>query len=185
METRFKWPTGQVCLLLILGTHVLLQTLVIYLLTTFYMYLRSTGTFSLFTSLTDNNVFVEFHHGYFLVKDQDTKTILFRGRGDDGLYSLANRKPSQVLLSTKITQELWHQRLGHPSISVVHRILQSNNIAVASNNSGLVCDACQQAKVHQLPFTSSLHVSSTPLELVFTDVWGTSSQICWGFQILC
>jgi hypothetical protein len=35
-----------------------------------------------------------------------------------------------------------------------------------------VCDACQQGKSHQLPFPKSVSVSKTPLELVFSDVWG-------------
>jgi hypothetical protein len=35
-----------------------------------------------------------------------------------------------------------------------------------------VCDACQKAKSHQLPYPKSSSVSSVPLELVFSDVWG-------------
>lgn len=38
-----------------------------------------------------------------------------------------------------------------------------------------VCDACQRAKSHQLPYSLSNHVSLSPLELVFSDVWGPSS----------
>jgi hypothetical protein len=35
-----------------------------------------------------------------------------------------------------------------------------------------LCDACQQAKSHQLPYSRSSSESSVPLELVFSDVWG-------------
>jgi hypothetical protein len=35
-----------------------------------------------------------------------------------------------------------------------------------------VCDACQQAKSHQLPCPKSFSTSKAPLELVFFDVWG-------------
>ena len=35
-----------------------------------------------------------------------------------------------------------------------------------------MCDACQQAKSHQLPHSRSQNKSSAPLELVFSDVWG-------------
>jgi hypothetical protein len=35
-----------------------------------------------------------------------------------------------------------------------------------------VCDACQKAKSHQLPFPKSLSVSHFPLALVFSDVLG-------------
>jgi hypothetical protein len=35
-----------------------------------------------------------------------------------------------------------------------------------------VCDACQQAKIHQLPYEASSRIFRFPLELVHTDVWG-------------
>jgi histone deacetylase 1/2 len=35
-----------------------------------------------------------------------------------------------------------------------------------------VCDPCQQAKSHQLPYPISTSVSTAPLQLVFSDVWG-------------
>jgi hypothetical protein len=40
----------------------------------------------------------------------------------------------------------------------------------------LVCDSCQQAKSHQLPYPSSTSVSTAPLQLVFSDVWGPASS---------
>jgi len=39
-----------------------------------------------------------------------------------------------------------------------------------------VCDACQQAKAHQLPYPKSVSQSSAPLELVFSDVWGQAIE---------
>jgi hypothetical protein len=35
-----------------------------------------------------------------------------------------------------------------------------------------VCDACQRAKSHQLPYPKSTSISNHPLELVFSDIWG-------------
>jgi hypothetical protein len=35
-----------------------------------------------------------------------------------------------------------------------------------------VCDGCQRAKSHQLPFPKSLSVTQVPLEFIFSDVWG-------------
>ena len=37
---------------------------------------------------------------------------------------------------------------------------------------GSVCDSCQMAKSHQLPYQKSASQSSFPLQLVFSDVWG-------------
>lgn len=53
----------------------------------------------------DNNAFLEFHPHYFFVKDRATKNILLKGRCKGGLYALPNNRPSQALLSAKITQE--------------------------------------------------------------------------------
>jgi hypothetical protein len=35
-----------------------------------------------------------------------------------------------------------------------------------------VCDAFEMAKSHQLPYSKSNKVSSSPLELIYSDVWG-------------
>ena len=42
----------------------------------------------------------------------------------------------------------------------------------SSENKESVCDACQCAKSHQLPYPKSNSVSHAPLELIFSDVWG-------------
>jgi histone deacetylase 1/2 len=35
-----------------------------------------------------------------------------------------------------------------------------------------VCDSCQKAKIHQLPYDRSNNISNSPLELIYSDVWG-------------
>jgi hypothetical protein len=49
----------------------------------------------------DNNVFFEIHHWFFLIKDQDTRSILLRGKCRDGLYPFAGIKFYQVLLPSQ------------------------------------------------------------------------------------
>ena len=67
-----------------------------------------------------------------------------------------------------------HSRLGHASSPVVKSVLSRHKLSFSSesNNSGVICDACQMAKSHQLSYPKSNSVSSKPFELVFTDVWG-------------
>jgi hypothetical protein len=68
---------------------------------------------------------------------------------------------------------MWHARLGHPSSSIVRFVLSKNSLPFLSDDSlDHVCDACQQAKSHQLPYTRSSSVSKAPLELIFSDIWG-------------
>jgi hypothetical protein len=52
-------------------------------------------------------------------------------------------------------------------------VLSKNSLPFSSSPSPeSVCDACQQAKSHQLPYPISTSTSKAPLELIFSDVWG-------------
>jgi hypothetical protein len=59
---------------------------------------------------------------------------------------------------------------------VVHQVLRDNNIPLSDSNKESVCDACQMAKSYQLPYPKSTSMSTFPLELVFSDVWGPASK---------
>jgi histone deacetylase 1/2 len=45
-----------------------------------------------------------------------------------------------------------------------------------------VCNSCQLAKSHQLPYASSIHRALSPLELICSDVWGPAPQSVGGFK---
>jgi hypothetical protein len=124
----------------------------------------------------DNHVFVEYHPYVFLVKDLVTRRVLLRGKCKGGLYpfpSLENAMSRCVLSTVRPSLTCWHDRLGHPSMIVVQKVLDANKISFAKEKSaGKVCDACQCARSHQLLFTRSISVSKAPLELVFSYVWG-------------
>jgi histone deacetylase 1/2 len=55
---------------------------------------------------------------------------------------------------------------------VVQQVLRKNKIAYTLGSTPYVCDSCQLAKSHQLPYPISSSVSTAPLEQVFSDVWG-------------
>lgn len=113
---------------------------------------------------------------FFLVKDQATKKVLLRGRCRVGMYPFppSSPEPRRTALSvTKPSTAMWHSRLGHPSSIIVQRIIHDHNLPYSSDkNNESVCDACQQAKSHQLPYTLSFSQSHAPLELVHSDVLG-------------
>ena len=75
-----------------------------------------------------------------------------------------------------------HARLGHPSSQVVKSILHLTNISCANESPLSVCNVCQLAKSHRLPYTSSSPRSSSPLELIFSDVWGHAPPFVGGFK---
>ena len=95
----------------------------------------------------DNNVFLEFHPFFFLIKDQVTKKILHRGVCIEGLYALLPKycqNNKQVYGAIKLSAERWHNRLGHPSFSTVHQILSRNKLpVVGERNLETICDSCQ------------------------------------------
>ncbi|WVZ90565.1 hypothetical protein U9M48_036856 [Paspalum notatum var. saurae] len=130
----------------------------------------------------DNSAFLEFHPDHFFIKDQVTKNIILRGRCHRGLYPLPSTHPiKQAFGAVKPSLSRWHSRLGHPSSSIVARIVSNNNLpfSVESNRES-VCDACQKAKSHQLPYHRSSSVSKYPLELVYSDVWGPAPRSVGG-----
>ncbi|WVZ77133.1 hypothetical protein U9M48_025033 [Paspalum notatum var. saurae] len=122
---------------------------------------------------TDNNVFLEFHPNFFLIKDQGSRSTLLRGPCKQGLYPLPTPHAKHAFGVSKPSIDKWHSRLGHPAIPIVQRVVRNFNLpCLDETNNKSVCDACQQAKSHQLPYPKSTSISSHPLELVFSDVWG-------------
>jgi histone deacetylase 1/2 len=122
----------------------------------------------------DNNVFIELHPYDLFVKDRDTREPVLRGRCHGGLYEIKAPIIKQALSSVKVSRDMWHSRLGHPASQIVQHVLHSHDLPSSheSNKIRPVCDACQQGKSHQLPFSLSTRVTKSPLEIIYSDVWG-------------
>lgn len=128
---------------------------------------------------TDNNAFLEFHPNCFFVKDQATRAIIHKGKCEGLSPIRSSSSPSQkhVFGATKPSVEGWHSRLGHPSFSIVDHVLRNNKLPfIKGSSKESICDACQRAKSHQLPYSKSNSVSTYPLELIFSDVWGRAPE---------
>ena len=125
----------------------------------------------------DNNAFLEFHPNHFSVKELEMRKTLLTGRCEGGLYPLKSSsnqiRNKQAYGVVKPSTSLWHSRLGHASTRVVQHVLSRNNLPfVRDSENKTVCDACQCGKSHQLPYSLSSRVSSGPLDLIHSDVWG-------------
>jgi hypothetical protein len=122
---------------------------------------------------SDHHAYLEFYPNHFLVKDQATKRTLFEGRCRNDLYPISSAHLKEALGATRSSPDLWHYCPGHLSFEIVKNVVSSNNLPfLVESNKGSVCDACQQAKSHQLPYLVSTSASSKPLELIFSNVWG-------------
>ena len=124
----------------------------------------------------DNDVFLEFHPFFFLIKDQATRRTLFKGPCHGGLYPLVpfstGSSSKHAFLTIKPSSSTWHCRLGHPPSFVVQQVLRKHTLSHSPEINPYICDSCQLAKSHQLPYPVSTSISSVPLEQVFSDVWG-------------
>ncbi|KAL3835707.1 hypothetical protein ACJIZ3_010443 [Penstemon smallii] len=132
-------------------------------------------------SMSDNNVYFEFHSSFFCVKDSRTKDLLLHGPTKDGMYVFpAPSSPPTAFVAERVSPDQWHSRLGHPSMSTVRHLIYKESLPIKGSSSSILCPACCQAKAHQLPYTPSHHRSSEPLQLLFTDVWGPSPSLSRG-----
>uniref|UniRef100_A0A0A9A915 GAG-pre-integrase domain-containing protein n=1 Tax=Arundo donax TaxID=35708 RepID=A0A0A9A915_ARUDO len=62
----------------------------------------------------------------------------------------------------------WRSQLGQPSSFILKQVVSRNNLPCLDESiEESVCDACQQAKSHQLPYPKSFSTSKFSLELVF------------------
>jgi hypothetical protein len=132
---------------------------------------------SVYRLSTDNPIFIEYHSRYFLVKDHSTRKVLLQDQCRGGFYpwpSLEWSSSRCAFMITKPTAVRWHDKLGHPSMIIVNKVIEENKLPCSSVefNKELVCGTRQQGKSHQLPFSKSFSVSQVHLELVHSDVWG-------------
>ncbi|KAL9995335.1 putative RNA-directed DNA polymerase [Helianthus debilis subsp. tardiflorus] len=120
----------------------------------------------------DNLVSVEFDPFGFSVKDFKTGRILTRHNSDDShLYPVT--APAHVPAPSVFTApapDSWHDRLGHPGVSIVD-FLASNKFIACNKTSCVFCNSCQLAKHKRLPFVLSNSTTILPFGIVHCDLW--------------
>ena len=116
---------------------------------------------------SSNPISVEFFSDRFHVKDLRTKAPLLKGPLKEGLYHFPSASPPQAFTTTIAFPS--HHILSHPSSRVFHHLTTSQQIKTSTVS---LCICCECSKAHKLPFKRSTLISSRPLELIYTDVWG-------------
>jgi len=138
----------------------------------------------------DNHCFFILTDSHYFIKDKLMGLTLLEGKSEGGLYPINTSKvvlPKtrllNALLGVKTSISVWHSRLGHPSSSIVHDLLNTHHLPFTGSFSNKeVCEPCQLAKSKQLPFPSSSRVSTAPLQLIHTDVWFSPVVSLSGFR---
>jgi len=85
-------------------------------------------------------------------------------------------------LSSGNVLNLWHDRLGYASFKIVKEVLNDCNIKQYFKDSEF-CLSCCLGKSHKLPFVASTSVYKSPLELVYSDVWGLAPVVSTGGHV--
>lgn len=76
------------------------------------------------------------------------------------------------MVGIKSSPVTWHKRLGHPNHQLLHRILKTQQLLMSKLDFlPNLCISCQLAKRRQLPFNNSQHVTTSPLEIIHSDIW--------------
>ncbi|KAM1079132.1 hypothetical protein ACFX2B_013731 [Malus domestica] len=130
-----------------------------------------------------STVIKPFLHPIKLNSDKATGRVLYKGLCSNGLYplsSLANVSPAssqsiasnKALLGQLVTSTTWHNRLGHPSNSIVSLMLHKSKVAFAKDPNPVLCLRCLEGKFYKLPFALSVNKSVTPFDVVHSDLWG-------------
>jgi hypothetical protein len=86
--------------------------------------------------------------------------------------SVSNSPIVNTISAQKISFATWHSRLGHPSSDVQRIVLNLCNIPFNNKTRLDFFSSCCLGKAHRLPSTPSQTTYCTPLELVYTDLWG-------------
>ncbi|GJW71580.1 ribonuclease H-like domain-containing protein [Tanacetum coccineum] len=128
----------------------------------------------------DNNCTIEFDALGFSVKDFLTSRVLLRCDSTGDLYPITD--PSPIPHAFLVSQNTWHQRLGHPRGEVLRCLVSSNFIPYNKEKPPILCHACQLGKHVRLPFVSSSTMISSCFDIIPSDVWTSSILSLSGFK---
>ena len=74
-------------------------------------------------------------------------------------------------ISNKASLDLWHQRLGHPSLRIT-KLVPEVHSSNQENSLNKNCDVCQKAKQRRDKFFVSENKTLGIFELIHCDLWG-------------
>lgn len=108
------------------------------------------------------------------IQDRITKTLIGAGEQLNGLYFFRSVNVAVALnagSTERLSRDVWHRRLGHPSPKVVDKL----NVSGFSSSGVLdnkACEICIHAKHSRDLFPNSLNKTTFPFELIHCDLWG-------------
>jgi len=130
---------------------------------------------------------VMFSGSFCCVQDLQSQKLIGTGCRENELYILDELKvPVAAAAATTVDLSsfrlslssssfyLWHSRLGHVSSSRLRFLASTGALGNLKTCDISDCSGCKLAKFSTLPFNRSISVSSSPFDLIHSDVWGPS-----------
>lgn len=111
------------------------------------------------------NCVVSFFPTFCTFQDLTTKMLIGVGEERNGLYYFKHSPVTSLQTSGPISFDIWHQRLGHPSLHNVPRF-------ISRPRTFDYCDICTRGKHTRLPFQLISNKSLIPFDRIFCDIWG-------------
>ena len=112
-----------------------------------------------------------FTDNFCVFQDRSSRTLIGTGEERDGVYYLKDEavvRVSKVALQCDTT--LWHQRLGHPSFSMLSTLPMFSGVKNLTSPSP--CDICFKAKQTREVFHDSFNKAMDCFSLIHVDAWG-------------
>lgn len=115
---------------------------------------------------------INFCHNSFINQKVLTNKMIGKRRKVDGLYILDASSDSRTGSVNQVSVNLWHSRLGHPSVRVMELLKDHLQYNVFQLDKCKSCLICPLAKQRRLAFISNHNVSASPFDLMHCNVWG-------------
>lgn len=110
-----------------------------------------------------------------VIQDLTLGLMIGKGRRLHNLYILElEDNQCNIVASNSVSSmyDLWHKRLGHPSLVKTQILHQELSIPYSVFDHDFHCEVCHLAKQKRLPFVSHKNMSVEPFALIHIDIWG-------------
>ncbi|CAM8901423.1 unnamed protein product [Rhodiola kirilowii] len=123
----------------------------------------------------DTSFSVIFNKDQCLIQDSARETVLEIGRVAGGLFQVEDQndnKEVNAAVSSKVSVQTWHHRMGHMSFERMHTFLYKYIPYLHGKTKEVYCGVCPLAKQSRLKFSLSDHMSTDIFDMIHCDVWG-------------
>lgn len=125
----------------------------------------------------NNLTSIEFFPFSFFAKDLKIWTPLVSGRNRNGLYEWPNftvNKHTIQVTTTTVPRRVWHRHLGRSHSRILYFVLNKFSLPVSLADKFTLYNSCCSNKVQWCPFGYLSLNGTSPLQIIFNDLWGLS-----------